>query len=229
MSDDKKIQLSEDEHDLELFLVRHGETESNLERRYQGWTESPLSALGMRQAEEAAFFFGSRAIDCIFCSDLKRAFNTARIIGAGCGVEPVATPLLREINFGQWEGMTYEEIKKGWNGEVTRWFDDPFKRSAPGGETVEEVSKRMFAFLNSLAANGPRARRIIAVSHGGAIRAMLYRLLNLDRDSFWDLKIDNASISLVRKEGGRYLVDYYNRIDHLYAGQKGGNVQNGHQ
>ncbi len=85
---------------MELYLVRHGETESNKEKRYKGWTESPLSPKGISQAEKAGFFLGGKNIDGLYCSDLQRTLNTARIIGSCCGINPVASQLLREIHFG---------------------------------------------------------------------------------------------------------------------------------
>jgi len=213
---------------MELYLVRHGETESNKERRYQGWTESPLSKKGARQAEKAGFFLGGEKIAGLYCSDLKRAVNTARVIGAGSGLKPVITPLLREINFGQWEGLTFDEIEATWGEEINRWLDDPFHKSAPGGETLGEVCARMRSFLEQLEKNVPIGQRIAAVSHGGSIRALLYHVLNLDRESFWNLKIENASVSLIRKEGGRFKVVYYNRVHHLQAGEKEGDLGNDH-
>jgi alpha-ribazole phosphatase len=204
---------------MELYLIRHGETESNKERRYQGWTESPLSAAGVRQAEEAGFFLAGQKIEALYCSDLKRAINTARVIGAGSGLKPVVTSLLREIHFGQWEGLTFDQIEAVWGEEISLWLDDPFHKSAPGGETLREVCARMQAFIEHLEQGAPDCRRIAAVSHGGSIRALLYHVLNLDKNSFWDIKIDNASISLIRKEEGRFKVVYYNRIHHLEAGE----------
>jgi alpha-ribazole phosphatase len=212
---------------VKIYLVRHGETESNKERRYQGWTESPLSELGLRQAEKAAHFLAARGINELYCSDLNRALHTARVIGANCGVKPVVTPLLREIHFGQWEGLTFEEIEKDWGAEISRWLDDPFHKSAPGGETLGEVCSRMSTFINHLIAQNKANRNLVLVSHGGSIRALLYNLLKLDRASFWDIKIDNASISLIRRAGDLLMVDYYNRIDHLSAGNNQGVNPNG--
>lgn len=203
---------------MHLYLVRHGETESNKQKRYQGWMESPLSEQGLKQAEKAGLYLGGKNIDGVFCSDLQRAIHTARVIGSFCGLQPEVTPMLREIHFGRWEGLTYEEIEAQWGEEIRHWFDDPFSRSAPEGETIEEVSERMLAFLKKLEENCPNCQEVVVVSHGGSIRALLQHVLNLDRESFWDLKINNASISLVRRENGNYRVVYYNRVDHLQTG-----------
>ncbi|MDW7739373.1 MAG: histidine phosphatase family protein [Bacillota bacterium] len=203
---------------MELYLVRHGETESNLERRYQGWTESPLSDNGIRQAEQTGFFLAGEGIELLYCSDLKRAVNTAKVIGSSCGVQPEISPLLREINFGKWEGLTFNEIEAAWGKDISLWLDDPFRRSAPEGETLGQVCSRMYTFLENLDSTIPEGARIAAVSHGGSIRALLFRVLNLDNASFWDIKIDNASVSLIQKENGRFKVAYYNRTQHLESG-----------
>jgi alpha-ribazole phosphatase len=203
---------------MELYLIRHGETESNKERRYQGWSESPLSDLGLRQAEKASFFLAGQEIDALFCSDLNRALHTAKVIGAGCGLKPEVTPLLREIHFGEWEGLTYEQIEASWGDRISAWLDNPFERSAPGGETLIEVCDRMREFIEQLSKERPGTKKVAVVSHGGSIRTLLYQVLNLDLESFWKIKIDNASVSLIRRENGRFKVVYYNRVHHLGPG-----------
>ncbi len=203
---------------MDLYLVRHGQTESNKERRYIGWSESPLTEEGIRQAEKAGFFLGRHNIGGLYSSNLKRAVHTARVVGSMTGLKPVVTPLLREINFGQWEGLTYDQIESRWGGEIRLWFDDPFNRSTPDGETLARVCARMKSFLDRVTAQVPPGSRIAAVSHGGSIRALLYHVLNVNAASFWDIKIDNASISLIRREGDGFKVVYYNRTDYLGAG-----------
>ncbi len=206
---------------MELYLVRHGETESNKQKRYQGWTESPLSEKGLRQAENAGLFLSRMEVSAVYSSDLNRAVNTAQVIGAARGLKPKVTPLLREIHFGEWEGLTFEEIEKSWGHQISSWLDDPFHKAAPGGETLEKVCQRMRIFLEEVSGIHQDGDRLVAVSHGGSIRALLYNLLSLDLPSFWEIRIDNASISLVRREGEQFKVAYYNRTDHLAAGERG--------
>jgi alpha-ribazole phosphatase len=200
---------------MELYLVRHGETESNKEKRYRGWSESPLSEEGIRQAEKAAYFLAGLKIESLYCSDLKRALNTARVIGAASGLIPEVNPLLREINFGRWEGLTYDEIEAGWGDAIRNWLDDPFSVAAPEGESLGDVCSRMLAFLEELAGKSEEGQRIAVVSHGGSIRALLFRALKLGSGGYWDIKVDNGSVSLIRKEGAILKVTYYNRVHHL--------------
>ena len=203
---------------MEVYLIRHGETESNKQRRYLGWTESPLTELGKRQAEMAAAFLAAKEIGALYCSDLQRARATANVIGAGCGLKPVASPLLREIHFGRWEGLTFDEIEAEWGDQISRWLDDPFRNSTPDGETLAEVCDRMSSFLAEVEASHEDGRRIAIVSHGGSIRALLFEIIGFETASFWDLKIGNASVSLIRREGDSFRVEYYNRLHHLSAG-----------
>lgn len=200
---------------LELYLVRHGETVANREKRFQGWTESPLSEQGLWQAEKAGLFLGKMKIDSVYSSDLQRAVHTAEAIGQKCGLEPRSSFLLREINFGRWEGLTYDEIEAGWGEEIKSWFDDPFTRSAPGGENIEQVGQRMLSFLHGLENEQPAQQRLVVVSHGGSIRALLQAVMKLDREKFWNLQVDNASISLLCREHEQFRIVYNNYVEHL--------------
>ena len=96
---------------LRLILVRHGETEWNAQRRYQGHSDVPLSALGRRQAARAAERLAALKIDAVYTSDLGRALETAEIIAEQRGLEVCAEPRLRELNFGVFEGLTFDEAQ----------------------------------------------------------------------------------------------------------------------
>ena len=202
---------------MEIYLVRHGETEANLEKRYYGWMETPLTPEGYLQAEKVADILKNKGIEKLYCSDLGRARHTAKAIGRKCLIEPVASDLLREINFGKFEGMTYQEILASYEEELTSWLNDPFHIAPPEGEDLLTVYGRMQRFLNQLnevfsAANPPSANpKVALVSHGGIIRVWLYYLLGLEKKDFWSLQIANTSLSLIRKEAGKYTVKYYNR------------------
>jgi len=200
---------------MELYVVRHGETQANRERRYSGWTETPLTEAGLKQAEKTGYFLADFNPHMLFCSDLQRARDTAGAIGAACGLQPVVNPLLREINFGQWEGKSFSEIDEKWPVEVKRWLDDPLTYSPPGGETVVEVSERMLSFMQKIKAKNNTSTRVVVVSHGGSIRALLHSVFNYDSKSFWDVGIANSSINLFRLAEGELKSDYYNYTGHL--------------
>ncbi len=207
---------------MELYIVRHGESQANMERRYSGWTETPLSSEGLRQAEKAGFFLADFKPDMLYCSDLQRARDTAGAIGQVCSLQPIETPLLREIHFGQWEGKTFNEIDTEYPSEVKKWLEDPITNAPPGGETVADVNNRMLSFIESMKLENKSAARIVAVSHGGSIRALLHSVFNYDSNSFWEIRIANTSINLFLLENDGLKSSYYNFTGHLNEPSIGG-------
>jgi len=200
---------------MEIYLLRHGQTEANSEGRYRGWTESHLSARGVEQAQKTGDYLFEQGIQRLFSSDLSRALQTAQAIGEKCGLKPFPSPLLREIHFGRWEGLTYEEIQASYQEEFTSWIKDPFRRPVPCGEDLATVYRRMKRFLKSLKKAGLEGKKVVVVSHGGIIRATLFYLQKMREDDFWDLEVGNGSLSLLRVEGNDLKVEYYNWTGHL--------------
>jgi broad specificity phosphatase PhoE len=155
-----------------VLLVRHGQTTWNAQGRWQGQLESPLSALGRRQAAEASKAVG--ALDAIVASDLMRAADTAAIIAELVGVGPVQVDArLRERDVGEWQGLTRREIEARFPGDLDAW------RTPPGFEHDDDVASRATAALTDLHAVHPGAT-VLAVTHGGVIRALARVLGNGD-------------------------------------------------
>ena len=146
-----------------ILLVRHGETDWNLERRVQGQTDRPLNETGRRQARELASALADESIDAIFSSDLVRAHETARILAEPRGLDVTVLPDLREKDFGTWEGLTDREI-------LDRF---PEARGRPWGdaETSEDVGRRVVGALLRIADSHPGAS-VLVVAHGGPLRAV---------------------------------------------------------
>ncbi|MGF2948098.1 histidine phosphatase family protein [Microbacterium alcoholitolerans] len=153
-----------------LTLVRHGQTDWNLDRRIQGSTDIPLNDTGRSDARAAAAVLAGVGYDAVYASPLVRAQETARIIADELGLaDPVLTRGLREREFGDGEGMLVEEYLQQWSD----WQTVP-----PGAETLEQVGERALDSLARIARasrrrSAPRAESIIVVSHGGVIRALL--------------------------------------------------------
>lgn len=144
-----------------LYLVRHGETDWNLQRKIQGSTDIPLNATGREQAATTGALLSSRAWDAVLASPLSRAFETASIIADAVGLPaPTAVPDLVERNYGEAEGLTDAEIEARFPGPV------------PGQETRQHVVERVLPALMEIAESHPD-RAVIVVSHGGVIRGVL--------------------------------------------------------
>ncbi|MGI5858739.1 MAG: alpha-ribazole phosphatase [Tepidanaerobacteraceae bacterium] len=189
-----------------FFLVRHGETIWNRERKYQGQSDVPLTDEGRIQARSLSERLKDEKIDVIYASDLGRTIETAEIISEHHGLEVVPASLMRELSFGIWEGMTYDEIIQKWAKEYNKWQDDPYNEKPPEGETLSELCERISKFLMKAAQDHPDGR-ILVVSHAGPIRAILSVLLNLKQDFFWKFKISNTSLTIIEYDGLKQLSD----------------------
>jgi broad specificity phosphatase PhoE len=153
----------------EILLARHGETEWNVERRWQGHADVPLNALGRDQAHDLAARLAGEHVDAIYASDLSRARETAEIVGAALGVAVRTLRELREIDVGSWSGRTTDEIQREDPGARDRVRDHGY--GWEGGETPAQMAARVVAAVRRLAAEHPD-ERILIVAHGGVIRAL---------------------------------------------------------
>lgn len=151
----------------ELLLVRHGQTDWNLAHRVQGHTDTPLNAVGREQACALADSLAAPSLVAVYSSDLSRAYETAIAVARVHGLEVTVDRDLREKNFGSWEGLTDTEIADRFPDAVRgRWGD---------GETTEEVAERAVAAIERIRRRHP-VGRVLVVSHGGALRAILDHL-----------------------------------------------------
>lgn len=175
----------------ELWLVRHGQTDWNLQRRYQGQTDPPLNATGLQQAELAGEALVGRHYAAIYSSDLQRARVTAEIIGRRLGMEVLVDSRLREVNFGKWEGMLVADIQTRYPVEWEARQQDRLHARPPGGESVQDVAARLWPAVDELAARHPHDT-LILVSHGLALATILCRAQGLPLVCARDLIPDNA-------------------------------------
>ncbi|MGB9792453.1 MAG: alpha-ribazole phosphatase [Thermacetogeniaceae bacterium] len=179
-----------------IYLVRHGETLWNNAARYQGHTDIELSETGRKQAYALAKRLANENIDAIYASDLRRALETASILAVPHKLPVQALPELREINFGVWEGLTFEEIKTKYQDLAERWHNLPATVRIPGGETFEEVKERAYnTILKLVQKHDPGT--IIVVTHGGTIRAIICALLGIDLNHAFRIRQDNGSLNII--------------------------------
>jgi probable phosphoglycerate mutase len=153
-----------------ILLARHGETDWNAQRRFQGHADPPLNQLGRAQARELAEQLAELPIAAVFSSDLQRAAETARIVASARGLESEARPELREIDVGEWSGLTFDEIEGRYPEGVRRHREggDGWER----GEPHNAMQERIVDAVLRLAAEHP-GETVLAVIHGGTMRALL--------------------------------------------------------
>jgi broad specificity phosphatase PhoE len=143
-----------------ILLARHGETEWNRIGRYQGWADPPLNDTGRAQARKLAAQLGSTPFDAVYSSDLRRARETAEIVAAPHAMQVIVEPGLREVNVGEWSGLTRAEVEARFP-----------RGERPGGETREEHTARVLEAAERIA-RAHAGRQILVVSHGGTMRAL---------------------------------------------------------
>lgn len=183
---------------MRLILVRHGETEWNATLRYQGHANIPLNEQGRGQARKAGERLARYGATAIYTSNIVRAAETANIIGATLGLAARPMPDLREIDVGQWEGLTPEELYRRFPEHMQAFDRDPARTVRLGGELYAQLQARALVALNTIHAAHPGDELVLAVSHGGTIRALLCHIIGLDLAHFGRLWLDNGSFTEVR-------------------------------
>lgn len=200
---------------MRLILIRHGETEWNASLRYMGQNDVPLNERGRAQAAAAAERLARTGAAALYASDLARASETAAIIGARLGLAPRPAPELREIDVGQWEGLTPEELYRRYPEHMKEYDRDPARTVRLGGESYAQLQQRALAALQRIEAAHAQGDTLLAVSHGGTIRALLCHVIGLDLAHFGRLWLDNGSLTELRRAASGWRLTRLNDAAHL--------------
>lgn len=172
-------------------LVRHGQTDWNVARRYQGQQDIPLNAEGIQQARMLALILNEETFDAIYSSDLQRAMQTALILQEGRQVTVTADSRLREIGFGEWEGKCLDDMRTTFSERFTLSQSDPAIPLAPGGESVFAVAQRTKEFAHEVSQLFPHGN-VLVVTHGLALATLVCHAENIPILEAYHLVPDNA-------------------------------------
>ncbi|MBF0591666.1 MAG: histidine phosphatase family protein [Nitrospirae bacterium] len=182
-----------------VYLLRHGRTIGDNERRYKGHTDVPLSDAGIKQAARSAQYIKRHAVEGIkhlYCSDLSRAIHSAEMVGRPFDLKPITVEGLRERHFGRWEGMTFEEVTQCYPQEFDQWAKNPLAFSPVDGESTLDVSARtMPVFYDILGRHTNEAIAIVA--HGGVNRVILANLLGVPLENLFRIEQDFNCINII--------------------------------
>jgi alpha-ribazole phosphatase len=176
-----------------LVLVRHGQTDWNVEGRYQGQADPPLNEVGRAQVRALAERLAGRAIEAIYGSDLQRARETAHIIAQTLRLPLRIDPRLREVKLGEWEGRLVQEIRAGYPEAWEARRRDPVHARPPGGETAAEVAARVRAAADDIARQHP-VGPVLVVSHGLALATLVVSARGPGLDRVYDYVPDNGQL-----------------------------------
>lgn len=197
-----------------IILVRHGETDWNATGRIQGHNDTPLNAVGRRQARQVAQRLACESVRGLYASDLVRAFETATIIGERLGLTVVTSPQLRERHYGAWEGLTAAEIQERYLEQYAQWRTRSTDFAPPQGETISQLLTRALIELQIIARRHPR-EMVVVVTHGGLCYVLISHILGSVDGDRREFSFGNASMHTLEVSGDRWSVISMNEIAHL--------------
>jgi broad specificity phosphatase PhoE len=203
---------------LEVVLVRHGATDWNVQGRCQGATDRELTEVGVRQAEAIAEQLAGETVHAVYSSDLKRARRTAELISAPHGLPVLVEEDIRELDHGDLEGLTFDEIKRIYPDFLARWRSEPAEVRVPGGERLADVAERAWNGLRRIVARHPAAPKIVMVSHNFPILGIVCRITGTPLNHYRSFHLDPCGVTrLSRDARGRWGITHVNSREYLPA------------
>lgn len=194
---------------MRLLLIRHAAPVDDARGRCYGKLDIGLSSEGERQAQELVRSLSGVELDAVVSSPARRAVDTARPLARTRGLEIAVFDDLRELDFGELEGMTYDEIAATRPELYARWMAEPTSVRFPGGEGYVDLGRRAAAAVASLRATYPD-RTVAVVTHGGVVRAVVAGLLAVPPEHIFRLGVDHASLTVVEWIAGEPVVQSLN-------------------
>ena len=189
----------------ELWLVRHGVTDWNIERRFQGSKDIPINAAGVEQARAAAQQLRGKNFAALYSSPLQRAYQTAQVISQVVGLPIQPDARLIEGCQGSWEGMLFDEIEQLYPGERELHHTQPAQFRPPGGENLTEVAQRVAQAADDIAFIHP-GEKVLVVSHGMALSALISLARGLPLNGAFEFIMPNAAVETVQWQPGNYSI-----------------------
>jgi len=197
-----------------VYLVRHGQTEWNKKLIFRGRIDVPLNEAGHREAKAISDALKDTNIGAIYTSPLRRSIETAQPIAKYFHLEIVPVQGLIDINYGDWEGLTCNEVKKRYSDQYDKWEKKPDLIRFPHGETLDEAKERSFrAFKNIVKKN--LGKSILIVPHRVINKVLLCALLGFSNSHFWEIKQDTGCINLIEYLNNRFILSLMNDTCHL--------------
>ena len=194
---------------MQLILVRSGRAEAPA-GTLRGQADLPLAVDGFTAMQRLATHWTGAAPRFLFCSDQRRAVQSAQVLAGRFALAPLADTRLRELDLGQWNGLNFARAAAAAPQEWQRWNADWQHHAAPGGESFAQVLARVRAWLDAVLDAAHRDDRVLAVAHEGSIRALLCHALGLDLPQARALRVDCAGVSAIAVRDGRFEVSYLN-------------------
>jgi broad specificity phosphatase PhoE len=197
-----------------IYLVRHGQTEWNRELRFRGRADITLDENGRKQASAISDALTGKGINAIYTSPLRRSIETARPVAAVFHLEIENHQGFIDINYGEWEGLAYDEVRQRYANLYREWEERPHLVKFPNGESLEEVRRRsVAAFMEVVEKNSGNS--IIIIPHRVINKVLLCALLGISNAYFWSIRQDTGCINVIEYSNRRFVLVRMNDICHL--------------
>ncbi len=196
-----------------IYLLRHGETANAKQHALNGHFDVELSKKGEEQIRVVAKTLKDCPIQSVYSSDLKRTRHSAEIISQPHKLKPVCYPELRELSFGNWEGLSLQELNRRYPGEVEKRFANPDTFQAEGGETLKQLMERVLPKFHQIVDCHP-TEEIIIMSHGGVNRVILGHLLGIPLKNVFRITQENAAINIIQYYNNQPVIELINGLPH---------------
>ena len=199
-----------------LIIIRHGQSEANLNNRFAGLVDVSLTELGRQQGKHTAEFLKNEKIDAVYSSMLSRAYDTACYTAKLHGLTVIKDAGVNEINGGDWENLTYPEIEEKFPEMIHVWRTNIGRTQCQNGENVVQVAERVYSAMESIAKKHP-GQTVAIGTHGMAIRAFCLKVWGYSLDEMHEKTswASNASVTYVDYENGKFTVVKYSEDQHL--------------
>jgi broad specificity phosphatase PhoE len=204
------------ENSVKFYLVRHGQTEMNLEKTFRGRLDPPLNAAGHEEARAAAALLKPVPMSFVISSPLLRAVQTAEPVAKLQDLNLTIMRELIDVDFGKWQGMNEKQVGRRYGRLLSQWKKEPHKVTFPGGESLDNVRERLedfLAFLKKTCAGRTGA----VISHRVPCKVLACMLAEIPLRNFWNIRLDTAGVSLFEISPERTIVRCLNETQHLAA------------
>ena len=202
----------------EIILVRHGETEWNVEEIFRGRIDIELNETGIKQAELLAEYLGEVELEAVYSSPLKRALRTAEVIAGHHNLEVEIAPGLTDLDYGKWQGLLHQEVKDKYKELYAEWISHPGRITMPAGESLNDVRKRAIGVVDEVVTK--HGGTVVLAAHRVVNKVLICALLGLDNSHFWNIRQDTCGITTFTRANERFVLTRHNDTSFLKSLQK---------
>jgi phosphoserine phosphatase len=199
---------------IEFLIARHGETAWNTADIFRGRVRIGLSEKGLEQAEQLATYLGRKKIKAVYCSPLQRAVQIAEAVAHRQQLNPQIVPELNDLDFGEWEGLSRQEVKTRYKEIYKLWLERPDLAQIPKGESLEDARKRALTALDRVMLQD-QGSTVAIITHRVITKVLACALLGLDNSHFWNIEHDTCGVTTFIHNDRCFVLTHHNDTSFL--------------